>query len=78
MDIRSWNYTQLPKGIYSAHVRKHNWDGWFLFRAYPNSGSTCLEYISQDVNDVLAKAETFVRGEKSRAIYSASYCKEIS
>jgi hypothetical protein len=72
-DIRSWNYTQLPKGIYAAHVRKHgSWDGWFLFRAFPNSGSNCLEYVSQDENDVIAKAESFVRGERDPAIYSAS------
>jgi hypothetical protein len=73
MDIRNWNYTQLPKGIYAAHVRKHNWDGYFLFRAYPNVGSSCLEYISTDLHDVLAKAESFVNGERDPAIYSASY-----
>jgi hypothetical protein len=73
MNIREWNYTQLPKGIYAAQVRKHHWEGCFLFRAFPDRGSVCFEYVSEDLQDVLAKAEAFVRGETHPAIYSASY-----
>jgi hypothetical protein len=76
--ITIWHkdYTELEragiKGIYSAYVRPHHWEGWWMFRAHPNRGDCCLEYRSQDKDDVLLKAEQWFKGEEPDGIYSAS------
>ena len=72
-DIRSWNYTQLPKGVYCAYVREHHWEGHYIFRAHPDSGGFCWEFISENLQEVLDRAEAFSHGVKDPAIYSASY-----
>ena len=70
-----WNksYNELPKGFYTAEVRDHVWDGYYLFRAYPDRGTCCLEYVSTNLQEVLDRAEAFSHGVKDSAIYSASY-----
>ena len=67
------NYNELPKGFYTAEVRDHAWPGHYLFRAYPDRGSNCLEFVSENLQEVLDRAEAFSHGVKDPAIYSASY-----
>jgi hypothetical protein len=71
------NYAELAAAgramYYSAEVRDHHWDGVFLFRAYPNSGSVCQEATSEDKDELVKLAERWLAGEKLEAVYSASY-----
>jgi hypothetical protein len=67
------NYNELPPGVYTACVRKHHWEGYYIFRALPSSGSFCWEFISTDLQQVLDRAEAFSHGVKDDAIYTASF-----
>jgi hypothetical protein len=76
---RIWekNYIELAKagrkGIYAAYVGPHAWDGWWVFRAYPERGDHCTEFLSEDKELVLTKAEQWFKGEMPEGIYSAAY-----
>lgn len=71
------NYAELADagraGYYSAEVRDHHWDGVYLFRAYPNSGSVCQEATSENKDELVKLAERWLAGETLDAVYSASY-----
>lgn len=71
------NYTQLPKGLYSASVEDHHWEGWYIFRAYPSMGSCCTEFMSKDLDEVIAKADAWeAAGYNACSVpgmYSASF-----
>ena len=71
------NYDDLAKAnrpsFYSAEVRDHHWPGCIVFRAYPNQGDHCVEFIGQDKDHVIALAERWVNGEMPEGFYSAAY-----
>ena len=70
-----WNksYNELPKGFYTAEVRDHVWDGYYLFRAYPDWRTCYLGYVSTNLQDPGSEPERSRTGWKVSAIYSASY-----
>lgn len=59
--------------FYSAVVREHHWDGWYVFQAYPNQGDHCIECKSKDKDDLIAKAERWFKGDMPSDFYSAAY-----
>lgn len=70
----SWGYSELPKGMYSAHIAgaENRW----MFRAYPNRGDYCVEGIFESHADALAAAEDWINGVKSplaAKLYSACF-----
>lgn len=68
----SWNYTELPSGMYSASLSGE--EGRWLFRAHPNRGDWCIELIEADLSVMEAKIESFLAGEPNIAgMYSASF-----
>lgn len=73
IELPVWNYTQLPKGVYSASVRKHHWEGHWIFQAFPDRGDWCWEFISDNLQEVLDRAEAFAHGVKDDKIYCASF-----
>jgi hypothetical protein len=60
-------------GFYSAEVRAHHWPGCVVFRAYPQSGDHCTEFIGQDDKHVTELAERWLAGEMPEGFYSAAY-----
>lgn len=70
------SYNDLAKNrpeFYQAVVRKHHWEGFFIFQAIPHSGSSCIECKSKDQAELLRKAEQWFSGEMPEDFYSASF-----
>lgn len=58
--------------FYRAVVRKHHWEGYFIFQAIPHRGSSCIEYKSKDQEELLRKAEQWFSGGMPEDFYSSS------
>lgn len=72
MEIRTWGYTVLPEGWYSASVSGS--DGRFVFRAFPNRGDWVAEGVFKTEAEAVAAGEAFARGEANiPGLYTASY-----
>jgi len=68
----SWNYSELPEGIYSADVSPFG--ERFMFRACPNRGDHCIEGIFKTEEQASKVGVRFAAGEKGIAgLYSAAY-----
>lgn len=69
----SWNYTELPEGMYSACVLPTGPGNW-VFTAYPNRGDHCIERICGDRQQLQNEIERWIAGEHNIAgWYSAAY-----
>lgn len=75
--IWSKNYQELEAAgraaFYSADVRPHFWEGQWMFQALPHRGDWCCEFLSNDRDEVVAKAEQWLAGEMPQGFYSASF-----
>lgn len=71
-----WNYTELPKGFYSASISHYHGEKW-MFRAIPNSGDHCCEGIFDNEAQARQAAEEFAADmrdtELAKRLYSAAY-----
>lgn len=73
---KSWLFSELPKGFYSASIsRRQTWQGknYYVFTAYPNRGNWCIEGSYLTEGEAIDAGNRFASGETGIAgIYSAT------
>lgn len=68
----TWNYSELPKGYYSAYVTR--WGDKWVFRAIPSIGSCCTECLTDTREELDERIEAFLTGPRpAPGFYSAAF-----